>query len=174
MQKHSVAACLFGLCLLAPVASSQAMDLGSAPRTDSAVYKPSRDVVKKAMEKMGIKYTVDKDGDLKFHVTKDDEEMVAYVVYNTLSKNDGVWNLQLIAEFATKPERYRDLTAYCNDWNKNKRFPKIFMRDEESLRLEMNIPIEYGFNPDEFQHNGMGLFTTTLKQIAEEIDDMRN
>ena len=149
---------------------SHAMKLVGEETTYSKVYKPTKSAVKKAMDKMGYQYTVDDDGDLEFKI--DGKSWVMYVIFDEMGSGK-IWNLQLLAQFSTKKSRYDELVEYANTWNAGKKFPKISMKDQDSLKLTMNYPVQYGFNPDEFEENVIGMFEKYVKKIAEETDAMR-
>ncbi len=149
---------------------ANAMKLEGEERAVSPVYKPTPSSVKKTMEKMGVSYTVDDDGDLRYET--EDEGWAVYIIFDE-TRSGKLWNLQLISQFGTKKSRYEELVEYANKWNAEKKYPKVFMVDRDSLRMELNYPVQYGFNPDEFEDNVIGMFERTLKKIGEETDAMR-
>ena len=147
-----------------------AIKLNGEEKTLSPVYKPTTSAVKKTMTKMGINFEVDEDGDLKYKL--DDKNWTAYVIFNETSSGK-LWNIQMIARFSTKKSRYDELVEYANSWNTSKKFPKISMEDKDTLRISMNYPVQYGFNPDEFEENMFYIFERTLKKIGDETEAMR-
>jgi len=158
------------ISILGLVPNGSAMNLDQEQLTVSKVYKPTKSAVKKTMTKMGYEYIVDKDGDLLFKLGKGNWK--AYVIFNTLS--DGrVWNLQLFVQFSTKENRYDELIEYANKWNATKKYPKVSLRNKDTLKITYNYPIQYGFNPDEFEENVLGIFETAINIIAEETYAMR-
>lgn len=148
---------------------ASAMQLDGEAKAVSPTYKATKSAVKKAMKKMDMKYTVDSDGDLEYTTAN---KWSAYVVFDETSSGQ-LWNLQVVAQFSTKKSRYEELVAYCNKWNTEKKYPKVSMKDRDSLRVVLNYPVQYGFNPDEFEDNVMGMFERTLKTIGEETYAMR-
>ncbi len=150
---------------------ASAMELKGENKTISPVYKPTKSAVKKAMTKMGYTYTIDSDGDIKYKM-QGANNWIIYVVFNETSSGK-LWNLQVVAQFSTKKSRYDELIKYINTWNSKKKYPKLSMADRDSLRLSLNFPIQYGFNPDEFEENAIGMFEDTMKTIADETDPMR-
>ncbi len=166
---------IFGLLVLASLLGFQiqasAMKLSGEEKTYSPVYKASKSAVKKTMKKMGYDFTIDEDGDIKYKM--DDTGWTVYVIFDETSSGK-LWNLQMLAQFSTKKSRYDELVEYANTWNTKKKFPKVTMKDRDSLKLTIDFPIQYGFNPDEFEDNVIGMFERTVKQIAEETDAMRN
>ncbi len=147
-----------------------AMTLDGEEKAASPLYKPTKSAVKKAMEKMGIAFTVDKDGDLEYKM--ENKGWTVYVVFNEMSSGE-LWNLQMIAQFGTKKSRYDDLLVYVNNWNRERKYPKVSMARRDSLRASLNYPVQYGFNPDEFEDNVLSMFESSLVKIADDIDEMR-
>lgn len=158
------------ISLLGFQTQATAMKLDGEERAYSPVYKPEKSAVKKAMKKMGIDFTVDGDGDLMYELQ--DRGWTVYVIFDEIHSGK-LWNLQMHAQFATKKSRYDELVEYANAWNASKKYPKVSMVDRDSLRLTLDYPIQYGFNPDEFEDNIVGMFEKTLKQIGDETDAMR-
>jgi hypothetical protein len=152
---------------------ANAMQLEGEEKAYSTIYKPTVSAVKKTMTKMGYEFTVDDDGDLKYKFNRDNgQAWGVYVIFDELSSGK-VWNLKMIAHFATKKSRYDELVQYANSWNYKKKYPKISMKDRDTLRLSLNYPIQYGFNPDEFEDNVIGMFERALNVIADETEAMR-
>ena len=149
---------------------ANAIQLEGEEKTVSPVYKATKSAVKKTMKKMGIKYTVDIDGDLKYKM--DGKDWKVLIIFNDTSSGK-LWNLQMLALFSTKKSRYDELVEYANSWNNKKKHPKVSMLDRDSLKLSLNYPVQYGFNPDEFEVNVIGMFERTLKIIADETEAMR-
>jgi len=148
-----------------------AIELNGEKKATSHVYQASKSAVEKTMKKMGIKFEVDGDGD--FHYKMDDKGWNVYVIFNH-SKSGKLWNIQMMAQFATKKSRYDELVEYANAWNAKRRHPKVSMKDRDSLRMSLNYPVQYGFNPDEFEDNVIGTFERTLKIVVGETEAMRN
>jgi len=120
---------------------------------------------------MGIDHTVDEDGDLVYIVPGKDWS--AYVIFSHTGSAEKLWNVQMRVQFATKKSRYDEVIEFANDWNATKKVPKVAMKDRDSMVISMNYPVQYGFNPDEFEENVFEMFNRTVKQIAEETDAMR-
>jgi len=169
IMKKIVSVLTFSL-LLGFQTQANAMKLSGEEKTVSPTYKPTISAVKKTMEKMGIKYTVDSDGDLEYKM--EDTGWTTYVVFDKTSSGK-LWNVQMRAQFGTKKSRYDELVEYANDWNATKKYPKVAMIDRDSLSLVLNYPIQYGFNPDEFEDNIFSMFERTAKTIGDETDAMR-
>ena len=160
-----VFASLFGFQMQA-----NAMQLEGEEKATSPVYKATKSAVKKALKKMGTEFTIDSDGDIKYKM--DDKGWGIYIVFSE-TRSGKLWNLQMLAQFSTKKSRYDELVEYANSWNAKKKYPKVSMKDRDSLRASLNYPIQYGFNPDEFEDNVVGMFERAITKIADETNDMR-
>jgi len=147
-----------------------AMQLKGEEKTVSVVYKATESAVKKTMKKMGMKFTLDSDGDIKYKL--DDKGWVVYVIFSK-SRSGKLWNIQMRAQFGTKKSRYDELVEYANSWNSKHKYPKVSMKDQDSLSVKLDYPVQYGFNPDEFEDNVLGIFERTLKKIGDETEAMR-
>lgn len=168
-MKKIIMSALFAT-LLAGQTTAYGMKLEGETEASSPVYKPTKSAVMKTMDKIGYDYTLDSDGDIK--ITMEDEGWTVYVIFDETSSGR-LWNLQLMSQFATKESRYDELLDYVNSWNYKKKFPKLSLPDEDSLKLTLNFPVQYGFNPDEFEENAVLMFERTIKQIAEDTYAMR-
>ncbi|WP_169727218.1 YbjN domain-containing protein [Aliagarivorans marinus] len=169
-MKNVVVSMLFAM-LVAVQLPANAMKLSGEEASSNPTYKPTRSAVEKAMAKMGYDYEIDSDGDIVFET--EDNGYIVYVIYDVFGSDDRLWNLRMLSQFTTKKSRYEELLEYVNQWNADKKYPKIFMDGRDTLSLELNFPIQYGFNPDEFEDNVIGMFENTIKQIAEDTKDMR-
>lgn len=149
---------------------ANAMQLEGEEKALSPVYKATKSAVKKAMKKMGTEFKIDNDGDLNYKM--EGKGFNIYVVFNETSLGK-LWNLQIVAQFGTKKSHYDELVEYANSWNSKKKYPKLSMVDRDTLRVTLNYPVQYGFNPDEFEDNVIGMFEKTLKIIADETYAMR-
>ncbi len=149
---------------------ANAMQLEGEELAASPVYKPTVSAVKKAMKKMGYTFTIDSDGDLKYKI--ESKGWTVYVIFDKLSSGK-LWNLHVLAQFSTKKSRYDELIKYVNQWNTQKKYPKLSMKDQDTLRVSLNYPVQYGFNPDEFEENVIGVFEQTLEKIGDETYAMR-
>ena len=156
---------------LLSVSAINAMNLQGEELTTSKVYKPTKSVIEKTMTKLGYTYQIDEDGDMLFRLGKG--EWKTYLIFDTFSKEKKIWNIQLLAQFSIDPARYDELLIYVNKWNVNKKYPKLSIRDKKTLKLSYNYPIQYGFNPDEFEENVLGIFKTTIDTITKETYSMR-
>jgi len=168
MKKRTVLLIL--ALLLGLFTQVNAMELKGVKKATSPVYEPTKSAIKKTLKKMGIKFKVDSDGDLLYHNKKG---LAIYIIFDETSSGK-VWNLQMRSLFSTKKSRYNKLIKYANKWNSKYKVPKLAMRDRDTLVATFNYPIQYGFNPDEFEDNVMSIYETALNKIADETLSMRN
>lgn len=126
------------------------------------------EAIKQLLERLGIRYEVNQDQDLDLVLVENGIQYRAYIIFDRL-ENQQIWNLALVASFSTKESGYNDLLHYCNRWNRDKRQPKAYMYDRDGLRLEIQYPIQYGLNLQEFEENILQLFSSALDQVADDI-----
>ncbi|MEA1988167.1 MAG: YbjN domain-containing protein [Pseudomonadota bacterium] len=160
------------LCSLLSVAlNAQAMPLDSERPAYHIVYKPSKTMVMKSLDKMGVEYSVDTDGDLLYKLN--DKGWTGYVIFSFAADQTSLWNLQVRTQFATKSSYYDELLEFANHWNSTQKVPKISMKNRSKMVLTMNYPVQYGFNPQEFKVNVFNMFNRTAEKIGAEINPMR-
>lgn len=147
------------------IGSAFAMDLPTIDKqSDSELYVPSRAAVEATLDKMKVDYEIDVDGDIEIPVEFNDATGYLYVIAEEV--NDGaIWNLRIMAQFATKPSRYDALVTYANEWNRDGKIPKLFMLDEETMVAEANYPVQFGYNPDEFEENYYYFLISNIENI---------
>ena len=150
--------------------ASFGMELKGEELAHSKIYKPTVSAVEKCLRKMGYESTIDEDGDLKFKINKG--KWRAFVIFNRYKSSKKIWNLQVMSQFSAKKSHYDEMLIFANKWNSKKKFPKVSIIDQDSMRMIINHPVEYGFNPDEFETNVIEVFETAVKQIVQEADPM--
>jgi len=151
--------------------SAQAMILGGERVAAETLYVPSKTGVMKALDKMGVKYNVDSDGDLLY--TLNDKGWTGYVIFSFTADNRRLWNVQVRTQFATKVTHYEELVEYANYWNATQKVPKISMKNRSKMVLSMNYPVQFGFNPEEFKVNVFNMLNRTAEKVGAEINPMR-
>lgn len=119
---------------------------------------------------MGVKFTVDSDGDLEYKM--DGKGWSIYIIFAE-NRSGKIWNLQMHVQFGTKKSRYYELVEYANSWNSKHKLVEVSMIDRDSLSVVLDYPVQYGFNPDEFEENVMGIFEMSLREVADETYPMR-
>jgi len=83
----------------------------------SVIYKPSKVSVLKTLDKMGVEFELDSDGDVYY--TLNDKSWKGYVIFSHLGTQNQLWSLQVRTQFATKTSYYEELLEFANHWNAN-------------------------------------------------------
>ena len=161
--------CVLGLLLVTQ--PSIAMMLHGEKPASVKLYKPSKTAIMKTLDKMNVKYSVDKDGDILYTMNK--KGWIGYVIFNMAGNNKNLWSVQVRTQFATKSSYYNELVDFSNHWNANNIMPKLAMKTPSKMVLSLNYPVQYGFNPDEFKYNVFHLFNRAAEQVGKEINTMR-
>ena len=76
------------------------MQLGGERTVYQPVYEPSKTVVMKSLDKMGVEYSVDGDGDLLYKLN--DKGWTGYIIFSFAADKASLWNVQVRTQFATK------------------------------------------------------------------------
>jgi len=150
---------------------SFAMNLHGEKPASVKLYKPTKTAVMKTLDKMNVKYSVDKDGDILYTMNK--KGWIGYVIFSMAGKNKNLWNVQVRTQFATKSSYYDDLVVYANNWNASHLMPKVAMTTPSKMVLSLNYTVQYGFNPDEFKYNIFHTINRAAEKIGKEIEKMR-
>lgn len=169
MQTLTLLACV--ACLTLSSTPSLAINLTGEKATQSQIYQPTKTAVMKTLDKLGVNYWVDRDGDLMY--TMNTKGWRGYIIFSYTAAPDGLWSVQVRTQFATKVSYYEDLVEYANHWNATQKMPKIAMKTRSKMVLSFNYPVQYGFNPDEFEHNVLRMFNRKAGEIGTEINSMR-
>lgn len=162
---------LFGFFLFCFFMSAQAGQpailSGEAPISNK-LYPPSKIMVMKTLDSMSVRYSVDKDGDLIYTMNK--KGWTGYIIFSYTAEKKGLWNVQVRTQFATKTNDYEALLEYANHWNSTQKFPKIAMKNRNKMVLSLNYPVQFGFNPQEFQYNIFNMFNRIAEKVGTEIN----
>lgn len=169
-MKYFIATLAFGAFASVPM-TGHTMELSGETKINSPIYKPTKSAVKKTMEKLGYDVSYDEDGDIEFETKTG--EWTSYIIFTHLESNGEIWNLQFLVEFVTKEDRYDDLLEYVNKRNAGYKYPKLSLPEKTTLRATINFPVEFGFNPDEFEENVLIMIENTLEEITDATDSMR-
>ncbi len=146
--------------------------LKDTPRSPFGFYRTTESAVRQAVDRSGIDYELDKSGNLKLYFSKGDIEYRGLLIFSRFKGSRVIKRITILAGFGTKPERYNDMITYVNNWNKTRVMPRLYMLDGDSLRLEVQIPARYGFNPDQLIYT-LKLFNAAMFYIARQTSSMR-
>ena len=120
---------------------------------------------------MGVEFDLDGDGDVYY--TLNDKSWKGYVIFSHLGAQNQLWSLQVRTQFATKASFYEELLEFANHWNANNKVPKIAMKTRSKMVLSFNYPVQFGFNPKEFEVNVFNLFNRMAEKVGSDIGHMR-
>lgn len=144
---------------------------GTQDKAYSVIYKPTKTTVMKTLDRMGVEFEVDRDGDVVYEFKQNDWH--GYIIFSYIGSARELWSLQIRTQFSTKASYYEELVDYANQWNANQRLPKVAMKTPSKMVLSMNYPVQFGFNPKEFEVNVFQVFNRMAKQVDSEIKEMR-
>ena len=122
------------------------------------------------LDKRGVEFTIDSDGDLRYEMNTDNWH--GYVIFGEIGKPSKLWNLQVRTQFNTRPGFYQKLVMFANNWNADQKVPKIAMKVPNKMVLSINYPVQFGFNPKEFEVNVFNQLNRSAVKIAKQIEPM--
>lgn len=166
------------LVALAPGPASHPAMAFEAPkgsRLDSALYKPSAELVRSLLNDEHIKSKIDHEGDLEVTFHGHDVPMEGWIVFDKM--DDGsIWNLRFTAPVPTSEIQDIDrnsLLRFANNWNRDEIAVKLYVDDEGELQTEHDLPTQFGLNPQEFLENGIRLYENALGRIVDALAEAR-
>lgn len=153
--------------------SSEVANLNSTVVNDrdaiSKLYPATRAGVMRLMDKLAVTYKIDNEGDLIYQL---DNGWHGYIIFGEVGKEKQLWNLQVRTQFNMKPGYYRELLEFANKWNLQQKVPKIAIKAPTKLILTINYPVQYGFNPKEFEVNVFKQLNRSTSEIVKKIAPM--
>jgi len=166
------------LVALAPGPASHpamAFEVPKGSRLDSALYKPSAELVRSLLNDEHIKSKIDHEGDLEVTFHGHDVPMEGWIVFDKM--DDGsIWNLRFTAPVPTSEIQDIDrnsLLRFANNWNRDEIAVKLYVDDEGELQTEHDLPTQFGLNPQEFLENGIRLYENALGRIVDALAEAR-
>jgi hypothetical protein len=152
-----------------------AFDAPKGSRLDSALYKPSAELVRSLLNDEHIKSKIDGEGDLEVTFHGNDVAMEGWVVFDKL--DDGaIWNLRVTAPVPPSEVRGIDrdsLLRFANNWNRDEIAVKLYVDDDGALQTEHDLNAQFGLNPQEFQENGIRVYESALGRIVDGLAEAR-
>ena len=166
------------LVALAPGPASHpamAFEVPKGSRLDSALYKPSAELVRSLLNDEHIKSKIDHEGDLEVTFHGHDVPMEGWIVFDKM--DDGsIWNLRFTAPVPTSEIQDIDrssLLRFANNWNRDEIAVKLYVDDEGELQTEHDFPTQFGLNPQEFLENGIRLYENALGRVIDSLAEAR-
>jgi len=144
----------------------------AAKRSDSTFVDASEAprLIEAYLKSEDMKYKVDSDGDFKVTLTKGDDDLKFYIMFNRYKKH--IWKVKLVARFSLSDTTEDELLKYSNKWNATKNFPKLSVTKKHKVTAEIDVPIEYGFNLKEFTHNSLSLYKSSIWKVQTQLFDL--
>jgi len=140
-------------------------------RLDAPVYRVSAPLIQSLLADEGIRGKIDQEGDVSLSFHADDQDLPGWIVFDRVDDGE-VWNIRFTAPIPPRltGDRDRDaLIAFANGWNRDEIALKLYLDEEGQLEAEHNLPVQYGFNPDEFMENGIRLYQDSLARALKTL-----
>lgn len=178
---HLIRLSVIGLCLglLAFGVSAQDNEWMSHETNASSVskkltgelfYPASKVGVMRLLDELSVEFTIDSDGDLRYRMEKLDWH--GYIIFGEIGRDKKLWNLQVRTQIQTKSSDYQELLSFANEWNGKQKVPKIAMKTPSKMVLSVNYPVQFGFNPKEFEVNVFKQLNRATRAIVKQIEPM--
>jgi hypothetical protein len=124
----------------------------------ATVQNFDRSVIESYLTNRGLRFTRDDDGDFVVQFPYQEElgcEVI--LVFCAEGPQEDVYSVRLISNKRIPKDEWERIMSLCNDWNKEKRFPKAFLdiriTAEETLAivvLEQHLHLKPGVHQDLF------------------------
>ncbi|MEX0807752.1 MAG: YbjN domain-containing protein [Dongiaceae bacterium] len=158
----------FALGLAAMVVPAAALDLPGSKPLRVAVYDATRANVAATLDANGVDYRFDSDNDIELDVETANGVTSAWILFDEDDTGE-IWNLRLIAFLYTSEYDQDLLLQHINRINRDYWLTKVFVDTEGDVNLELNLPVENGFVPEEFMMNLYQAGVDSLVEIDTEI-----
>lgn len=144
-------------------------------KLDSALYKPSAELVRSLLNDEHIRSKIDHEGDLEVTFHGHDVPMDGWIVFDKM--DDGsIWNLRFTAPVPDAEIADIDrnsLLRFANNWNRDEIAVKLYVDEDGALQTEHDLPTQFGLNPQEFLENGIRLYENALGRIVDALAEAR-
>jgi V8-like Glu-specific endopeptidase len=166
MTRPLFAALALGFVLFAPPAS--ALDLTGTKPLRIAVYDATRANVAATLDANDVVYSIDSDNDIQFDIETGTGTTSAWILFDENDSGE-IWNLRFIAFLYTSDFDQELLLEHANRINRDYWLTKVFVDSDGDLNIELNLPVENGFIPEEFMTNLYQAGVDAVVEIDSEI-----
>jgi hypothetical protein len=137
------------------------------------LFKATDGYVKSLLDRAGLSPRTMTDGDVAIDWHVDGTHYPGFVNLDR-NQNGQIWNLRVAAILPSEPTEEPDpgmLAEFINRWNRVEGMITLYTGDDDILIASINMPVEYGINPEEFDANGLQRFEQTLSRIREQFEE---
>jgi hypothetical protein len=154
---------------------AMAFEVPKDSKLDSALYKPSAELVRSLLSDEHIRSKIDQEGDLEITFHGHDVPVDGWIVFDKM--DDGtIWNLRFTApvpDSETADIDRNSLLRFANNWNRDEIAVKLYVDEDGVLQTEHDLPTQFGLNPQEFLENGIRLYENALGRIVDALAEAR-
>lgn len=162
------AAALALVLLTAGALPAAALDLTGGNTIDVNVYEATRENVSATLDANGVRYRIDEDNNVELEIETGSGPTSAWIIFDE-DENGRVWNLRFIAYIYTSEVDQELLLEHSNRINRDYWLTKVFIDGDGDLNVELNLPVENGFVPEEFMTNLYEAGVSAVQDIDGEI-----
>ncbi|MEX1108358.1 MAG: YbjN domain-containing protein [Dongiaceae bacterium] len=158
----------FALGLAAMTVPAAALDLPGSKPLRVAVYDATRANVAATLDANDVDYRFDEDNDIEFDIETGSGATSAWILFDEDDAGE-IWNLRFIAFLYTSDYDQDLLLQHVNRINRDYWLTKLFVDTDGDVNIELNLPVENGFVPEEFMTNLYQIGVDSIVEIDTEI-----
>lgn len=167
-MNRPIAALLVASAVMACAGPAGALDLSGGKPIGTNVYEATRENVGATLDANGIPYRFDEDNDIALEVETGSGLTDAWIIFDADDKGR-IWNLRFIAYIYTSHVDQELLLEHSNRINRDYWLTKVFIDSDGDLNIELNLPVENGFIPEEFMVNLYEAGVGAVQDVDDEI-----
>jgi V8-like Glu-specific endopeptidase len=145
-----------------------ALDLAGGKPLGLNVYEATRENVAATLDANGIAYRFDADDDIEFDVETNSDPVSAWIIFDE-DDNGRIWNLRFYAYLLTSHVDQELLLEHTNRINRDYWLTKVYIDGDGDVNVELNLPVEHGFIPEELMTNLYEAGVTAVMEVDGEI-----
>jgi V8-like Glu-specific endopeptidase len=168
MIRPAAALLVLATLVLAAAMPAAALDLPGGKTIGVNVYEATRENVGATLDANNIGYRFDADNDVELEVETDSGTTTAWILFD-IDDNGRIWNLRFVAYLYTSDHDQDLLLQHVNRINRDYWLTKAFVDNDGDVSIELNLPVENGFVPEEFMSNFYEPGILAVQDIDDEI-----